>query len=108
LNPFGADGDSGLSVLWEDGERVFCRAWRAADDGDLSAVLAVVPALGHPTPSCLDRLDREYGLKDELDSAWAVRPLEVVRERGSTMLMALEGPPARLRGDPHLLRYLAP
>jgi hypothetical protein len=28
----------------------------------------------------------EYGLKDELDSAWVVGPLELVRERGRTML----------------------
>jgi hypothetical protein len=94
LNPssrFGADGDSGLSVLWEDGERVFCRAWREADNGDRTAVLAVVPASEHPSPNCLDRLVHECGLKDELDSAWAVRPLEIVRERGRTMLV-LEDP----------------
>jgi hypothetical protein len=77
--------------LWEDGERVFCRAWREADNGDRTAVLAVVPASEHPSPNCLDRLVHECGLKDELDSAWAVRPLEIVRERGRTMLV-LEDP----------------
>src|SRR4029077_14884065 len=29
----------------------------------------------------------EYGLKDELDGAWAVRPLELVHEVGRTMLV---------------------
>jgi PAS domain S-box-containing protein len=81
------DGDSGLSILWEDGERVFCRAWRESDNGDRTAVVAVVPASEQPAPSCLDRLAHEYGLKDELDSAWAVRPLEMVRDRGRTMLV---------------------
>src|SRR6202011_1091242 len=38
-----------------------------------------------------DRLAHEYGLKDELDAAWAVRPLELVRERGRVMLV-LEDP----------------
>ena len=93
MNPsswFGADGDSSLQVLWEDGERVFCRGWRHAD-GDRTAVLAVLPAAEHPTPATLDRLAHEYGLKDELDGAWAVRPLELVRERGRTMLV-LEDP----------------
>ena len=33
----------------------------------------------------------EYELKDELDGAWAVRPLELVRDRGRTMLV-LEDP----------------
>ena len=41
--------------------------------------------------SSLDRLAHEYGLKDELDEAWAVRPLELVREGGRTMLV-LEDP----------------
>ena len=75
----------------QDGERVFCRAWREADGGERSAVLAVVPASEHPSPSCLDRLAHEYGLKDVLDGAWAVRPLALERERGRSMLV-LEDP----------------
>ena len=55
------------------------------------SVLAVLPAAEHPTPATLDRLAHEYGLKDELDGAWAVRPLELIRERGRTMLV-LEDP----------------
>src|SRR5258706_2936756 len=89
MNPpswFGAGGDSSFKVLWEDGERVFCRRESRAD-GYRAAVLAVLPAAEHPTPATLDRLAREYGLKDELDGAWAVRPLELVRERGRIMLV---------------------
>src|SRR6202163_4668309 len=89
MNPsswFGAGGDSSLKVLWEDGERVFCRGERHVD-GHRAAVLAVLPAAEHPTPATLDRLAHEYGLKDELDGAWVVRPLELVRERGRTMLV---------------------
>jgi PAS domain S-box-containing protein len=84
---FDAGGDSKLQVLWEDGERVFCRGWRDGVDGDRNAVLAVLPAAERPTPGSLDRLTHEYGLKDDLDDAWAVRPLELVRERGRTMLV---------------------
>src|SRR5882762_3152815 len=89
MNPsswFGADGDSRLQVLWEDGERVFCRG-ESRVDGCRADVLVVVPAAEHPTPAALDRLAREYGLKDELDGAWAVRPLELVREHGRIMLV---------------------
>ena len=75
------------------------------------AVLAVLPAAEHPPPASLARLAHEYGLKDELDGAWAVRPLELVRERGRTMLV-LEDPGGepleRLLGAPmevgHFLR----
>ena len=105
MNPsswFGAGGVSVLQVLWEDGERVFCRGESHAD-GNRAAVLAVLPAAEHPTPATLDRLAREYGLKDELDGAWAVRPLALVRERGRTMLVledTLCEPLDRLLGPP--------
>ena len=87
------DGDGGLQVLWEDGERVFCRGWRLGADGNRRAVLAVLPAAEHPSPASLARLTHEYELKDELDGAWAARPLELARERGRTMLV-LEDPVA--------------
>ncbi|HTJ90838.1 MAG TPA: AAA family ATPase [Acidocella sp.] len=94
LNPpsrLGVEGDSGLQVLWQDGECVFCRAWRQGANGDRDAVLAVSPAGEHPVPATLDRLTHEFGLKDELDGAWAARPLELARHRGRPVLM-LEDP----------------
>jgi hypothetical protein len=75
--PFGADGNRSLRVLWQEGERVFCRGWRLDADGRRNAVLAVLPAAEHPPPSSLDRLAHQYGLKDELDGAWTLRPLEL-------------------------------
>ncbi len=51
------------------------------------------PAAEQPVPASTDRLAHEYRLKDELDSAWAIRPLELVREAGRTALM-LEDPAA--------------
>ena len=80
-----------MEVLWEDGDRVFHRERRPGADGKWNPVLVVLPAIEHPTPSSLERLDHEYELKDELDSAWAVRPLELVREGSRTMLV-LEDP----------------
>src|SRR5262249_41289723 len=53
--------------------------------------LAMVPGAEQPTPASLDRLAHEYALKDEMDGQWAVRPLELVRERGRTILV-LEDP----------------
>jgi serine/threonine protein kinase len=105
MNPstwFDAGGDNSVQVLWEDGDRVFCRRWRDGADADRHTVLAVLPAAEHPTPGSLNRLTHEYGLKDELDGAWAVRPLELERERGRTMLV-LDDP----GGEP-LERLLGP
>ncbi len=90
-NRFGADRDSNFQVLWEDGDRVFCRTWRRDADGKRRVVLAVLATAEQPAPATLDRLAHEYGLKDELDGSWAVRPLEFVRDSGQTVLV-LEDP----------------
>src|SRR5271165_4654638 len=89
LSPFAGEGgqDSGCQVLWEDGERVFCRGWRLGGDGSWSPVLVVLPLAAHPSPSTLDRLTHEHGLKEKLGRAWAMRPLEIVRDAGRTMLV---------------------
>jgi len=95
--------DGSRQVLWEDGERVFCRGWRLDDDANRSAVLVVLPGAEHPLPSSLDRLAHEYGLKDELDGAWAVQPLELVRDGGRTILVLKDPgvePLDRLLGEP--------
>src|SRR5499425_1792671 len=85
MAPYPMDG--GSQVLWEDGERVFHRGWQLDDHGKRRPVLIMLPAADHPSRSSLDRLAHEYELKDELDGAWAARPLELVRDGGRTMLV---------------------
>jgi hypothetical protein len=95
--------DGGSQILWEDGERVFRRGSRLDDNGEKRAVLIVLPAADHPSRSSLDRLTHEYELRDELDGAWAVRPLDLVREAGPTMLVLEDAggePLDRLLGAP--------
>jgi PAS domain S-box-containing protein len=91
-----------LQILWDDGERVLCRGRRPGEGGSHN-VLLVRPAAEHPLPASLDRLVHAFGLKHELDGAWAVRPLELVREGGRPLLV-LEDPGgeplARLLGAP--------
>src|SRR5271167_4294715 len=100
---FAADRNGGLQVMWEDGERVFCRGWRQSAHEEQRAALIVLPAGERPSPASLDRLTHEYELKDELDGTWAARPSELVRENGRTMLVFEDfggEPLARLLGAP--------
>jgi len=89
-----------FETLREDEQFVLDRGQR---EGDLCAILLVAPVSEHPVPGILERLEREYALRDELDSDWAARPLSLVRRQGRTMLI-LEDPGGepldRLLGQP--------
>jgi PAS domain S-box-containing protein len=78
-------------VLWGDDDHVFCHASRDDSDGARDALLAVLPAAKNASYATIDRLAHEYALKDQLDGAWAVRPLELVHDRGRPVLL-LEDP----------------
>ena len=78
--------------VWQDGEFVLSRRMR---DGERSPLLVLSPALAQPALGSLRRLEHAYGLRDELDPAWAVRPLELVRHQGRPTLL-LEDPGGEL------------
>ncbi|MGY0572482.1 ATP-binding protein [Bradyrhizobium sp. RDM12] len=90
-----------LQVLWQDSEVAFCRGTNQTDIN--RTVLAVVPMAEQPSPANLDRLVREFLLKERLEPDWAIRPLELKHDRGRTMLI-LEDPGGqpliRLLGSP--------
>src|ERR1700722_3704238 len=103
--------DSDSQELWEDGEGVFRRGSRPGVKGKKRAVLFVRPASEHPSRSVLDRLIHEYELRDELESTWAVRPLDLMGDAGRTVLVLedVDGEPlGRLLGPPmELGRFLS-
>ena len=53
--PFDAQGEDGLQVLWEDGDRALRRGWREQGEGGRGAVLAVLLAAERPPPAALER-----------------------------------------------------
>ena len=85
---FGADGHSRFQVLWQDGDRVFCRRV----DGERD-VLAVLLAAEHPAPAALDRLAHDSEEKHEpvsdidtvvdslkaLDPEWPIREADIAQ-----------------------------
>jgi PAS domain S-box-containing protein len=78
-------------MLWQDGERVLSRVWRTDAEGGPDVVLTVTFATDQPTLASLERLAHEYSLRNELDAAWAVRPLELKHDGGRPLLV-LEDP----------------
>ena len=85
---FGAgwENDS-LEVLWRDAGRAFCRMSPNDADGGRYAFIPIPSDAGHPIVENVNRLAREFELREYLDGTWALRPLELVRERGQTMLV---------------------
>jgi serine/threonine protein kinase len=83
--------DGSLQILWNDGDRVFCREWREAGGGDWKSVVVVFPAAERPSPDVIARLGHEHGLKNHLDSSWALRPIELVH-KGDRTVLVLEDP----------------
>jgi PAS domain S-box-containing protein len=95
-------------TLRDDGEfglyRVRCRS---TADGRVQPALLVAPLREHTAPRSLRRLEHEYSLRAELDSAWAVVPLGLAGHQGRPVLV-LEDPGGepldRLVGAPLELR----
>src|SRR4029077_9422254 len=62
-----------------------------AKEPGLLSVLLLTPASTHPSPETLKKIDHEYSLRDELDPAWAARPLAISEQREQPTLV-LEDP----------------
>ncbi|WP_321963363.1 AAA family ATPase [Paraburkholderia sp. J7] len=93
--------DKKANILWDDGERIFWREPSTTLAGQ--DVLHARLAAEQPSPASLERLAREFGLRDELDGEWAVRPQRLVREGGQALLSFDDPggePLARLLGAP--------
>jgi PAS domain S-box-containing protein len=79
-----------LEPLRKDEEFVLYRGENSNQSGSPS-VLLLAPVATRPAPVTLKKIEHEYSLRDELDSAWAVRPLALSEQRGQTTLV-LEDP----------------
>jgi len=79
-----------LEVLRRDEEFVLYRG-EPPNEPCSPSVLLLAPASLRPTPEALKKIEHEYSLRDELDSAWAVRSLALSKHRGQ-MALVLEDP----------------
>jgi PAS domain S-box-containing protein len=92
-----------VDTLRRDGEFLLRRGRRRDATSSAPSVLEVTPATEHVAPETLRRLEHEYALRADLDSAWAVRPLELSRRDGRPVLVLEDpggGPLDQLMGAP--------
>ena len=88
MNARDRESDKGCSeVLWEDADRSFCRLTHDGNAGNRHAFIPVISGPAHSIQARINRLAHEFELKDHLDAEWALRPIELVRESGHTMLV---------------------
>ena len=61
--------------------------YRARQRGNPMPLLVVAPTAEQPSPQSLRRLEHEYSLAAELESAWAAKPIALTRHEGRTILV---------------------
>ena len=79
--------DDSLEVLWRDAGRAFCRLSRNDAVSETHAFIPIPSGADRPTLESVNRLTHEYELREYLDPIWAMRPVDLARERGQTMLV---------------------
>ncbi|MDB4890533.1 MAG: histidine kinase [Gemmatimonadetes bacterium] len=85
---FGAGWENDtVDVLWQDADRVFCKLLHREIGEHYHAFVPAIVGAEHSTLATIARLKHEYELKNYLDASWALRPMELVREHGHTILI---------------------
>jgi hypothetical protein len=77
-----------LEVLHQDDEFVLYRG--RSREGE-SRTLVLSPVAEYPAPETLKRLEHEYSLREELEPAWAARPIGITQHWNRAVLL-LEDP----------------
>src|SRR5215471_12514121 len=77
-----------LETLRQDGEFILYRCLRQSEtDTSPPSVLALSPLMERPALATIKKIEHEFSLKDDLDPAWAVRPIDVTQQQSRTMLL---------------------
>src|SRR5262245_46594394 len=100
-----------LETLHQDGEFILYRGLRQSKaETSPASILALSPVMEHPAPATIKKIEREFSLKDDLDPAWAIRPIALAQQQSRTMLL-FEDPDGEpldrlLRGPMELKQFL--
>src|SRR6185503_2184008 len=77
-----------LEALRQDEEFILYRCLRQTKEEEgPQSLLALLPVMERPVPATIKKIEHEFSLKDELDPAWAVRPVALAQYRGRVVLI---------------------
>jgi Cdc6-like AAA superfamily ATPase len=77
-----------LEALRQDEEFILYRCLRQTKEEEgPPSLLALLPVMERPVPATIKKIEHEFSLKDELDPAWAVRPVALAQYRGRVVLI---------------------
>jgi hypothetical protein len=77
-----------LELLRKDGEFVLYRGLaQIAAETSPPSILALSPIMEHPAPATIKKIRHEFSLKDDLDPAWAIRPIALTQQQSRSMLL---------------------
>src|SRR5215510_9484477 len=75
-------------MLHQDGEFILYRGLRKSRaEARRPSILALSPVMERPAPATIKKIEHEFSLKDELDPAWAIRPIALTQQQSRTMLV---------------------
>ena len=77
-----------LKTIRQDGEFILYRCLRQTDsDKSPPSILALSPLMERPDLATIRKIEHEFSFKDELDPAWAIRPIGLTQHQNRTMLL---------------------
>src|SRR5215475_9179311 len=77
-----------LEALHQDEEFILYRGLRQTkSETGPPSFLGLSPVTEHPVPATIKKIEHEFSLKDELNLAWAIRPIALTQQQNRTMLV---------------------
>ena len=77
-----------MENLCQDGEFILYRGVRRAEaEASRPSILALSTVMERPAPATIKKIERQFSLKDELDVAWAIRPIALTRQQNRITLV---------------------
>src|ERR1044072_5772821 len=77
-----------LETIRRDGEFILYGVLRqTSSDKNPPTILALSPLMERPDLATIRKIEHEFSFKDELDPAWAIRPIGLTQHQNRTMLL---------------------